>query len=279
MKNLTGKSVLITGAASGIGKATAIAFAREGADPLAICDINSEGLAGTTSEIENLGRGVLTFTVDVSDFEAVREIVDVVLDKIGRIDVLVNIAGWGILAPIEVMDLSDWKGIIDVDLYGIIHTVHAVYPHMLERKSGHIVNIASVDGLFCTMPYIAPYTASKFGVVGLSEALMLEASIHGIGVTCICPGAVKTPAYDSGPIKGFKPGIRKFKNLFFFIAEEPESTARSIVKAVKKNKFLVVTTPFMRISHFLRRYFPGVSYRFAHIWPRWFAWVADRYRI
>jgi len=279
LKDLTGRSVLITGAASGIGKAAAIAFGREGASPVIVVDINSGGLNATGSELENLGCDVRRFTVDVSDYESIRAMVETVLMSVGRIDILVNVAGWGMMSPIEDLELDDWKGVIDVNLYGTIHMVHAVLPHMIERKTGHIVNVASIDGLFVTMMYAAPYATSKFGVVGFSEALALEASVHGIGVTCLCPGAVRTPSIDSSPIKGFRPEVRKFSKAILLIAEEPEETAQRMVSAVRKNEFLVVTTPFMRASYFLRRHFSFIAYRWLKVWPRFHARVLDKYRL
>jgi NAD(P)-dependent dehydrogenase (short-subunit alcohol dehydrogenase family) len=258
MKDLVGKSVLVTGAASGIGRATALGFAREGADPVVICDINREGLEETAARLERLGCEVLSHTVDVTDFEKVKETADDVIERIGHIDVLANVAGISLVCPVELLDMDDWKKVLGVDLWGVIHMVQAVYPHMVRRGSGHIVSIASTDGLFVMGPYFsAPYCASKYGVVGFSEDLLYEAMLNNIDVSCVCPGAVKTPIFDATPVKGFKPELEKeIVRYLMPLAEEPEDTARALVDAVKRNRFLVVTTWSMKVAYFLRRHFP-----------------------
>ena len=279
MRDLHSKAVLVTGAASGIGKATAVAFAREAANPLIICDIDGEGLQSTALDIQAMGCEVTSYTVDVSEFNAIKEMVDQVLERVGRIDILVNVAGWGLLAPLEKLDIADWRGVLEVNLLGCIHTVHSIYPHMVKRGSGHIVNISSVAGLWADVPFMAPYITSKFAVTGFSEALLLEASVHGIGVSCICPGMVNTPAYDAGPVKGFRPEAKEMGKALFRIAEEPEDTANSIVDAVKRNKFLVVTTPFMKVNFFIRRHFKFIWYPSQKLWARWCSRTLEKYRV
>jgi len=261
MKELKGKSALITGAASGIGKATTLAFAREGATPLILSDINGEGLAETVAEVEALGCEVMGLVADVSDPQAVKELVDAALQRCGSIYFLLNVAGTALMAPIEHQDLSDWHRVVDVNLWGSIHMVNAVYPHMVERKCGHIVNISSICGLWAYQTYIAPYLVSKFGLVGLSEGLKAEGFIHGVDVTCICPGVVRTSIWENSPVKGFRPGVRRLAKLMGLLGENPEDTARQIVQAVKKGKYLVVTTPFQRIHYVLRRHFPALFNR------------------
>jgi NAD(P)-dependent dehydrogenase (short-subunit alcohol dehydrogenase family) len=279
MKDLGNKSVLLTGAASGIGRATAIAFAREGSNPLILNDINAEGLEKTAGEINGLGCTALTFPADVTDPVAVKEMVDNTIERVGRIDVLVNVAGTGVMCPFEKLDLKDWKFTIDVDLWGVIHTVHAVFPHMAERRSGHIVNISSISGLWPDMMYIAPYITAKFGVVGLSEALLVEGSLYGIDVTCICPGIVRTPVWETAQIKGFREDIRDVARYLSRLGENAEDTARSIINAVKKNKFLVVTTNFAKYDYFTRKHFSSIVTRLDRVWPRWVDKAASRYRI
>jgi NAD(P)-dependent dehydrogenase (short-subunit alcohol dehydrogenase family) len=258
MQDLRDKVVLITGAASGIGRATAVEFAREGAGPLILCDINAEGLEETAAMIEGMGRSALALPADVSNHESVRKMVEKALEQAGRIDVLVNVAGIGIGGPMEVLTMEDWRKVLGVNLFGMLHTVDLIYPHMLERGSGQIVNIASGAGLAAPSPYNSPYNTSKFGAVGFSESLLLEAGAHGIGVTCICPGIVKTPIYETSPIKGFTEEMAEKLEMVLLVGEEPEDTARSIVKAVKKNRFLVVTTFLMKALVLVKRYFPFI---------------------
>jgi NAD(P)-dependent dehydrogenase (short-subunit alcohol dehydrogenase family) len=279
MQDLKDKAVLITGAASGIGRATALEFAREGADPLIVSDINVKGLEETAARIEEMGRRPVVLPCDVSDYDAVQGMIERALGEAGGIDVLVNVAGTAIISPLEQMTMEEWKHVVGVDLFGSLHTVHCIYPHMLKRESGHIVNIASVAGLLALHPYNAPYYLSKFGTVGFTEALMLEASTHGIGVTCICPGGVKTPIYDDSPFKGFDEEVReKVKKLMLASGEEPEDTARAIVDAVRKNKYLVVTTPAARAGYFIRRHFSFAWYPLMRAVSRRFVSGLEKYR-
>ena len=253
MKNLTDKAVLVTGAAKGIGRATALAFAQEGSNPLVITDIDANGLEGTADMLEAMHREVLAVPADISDPEAVGMLVEESLERYGRIDVLANVAGVGILGPVEDLAISDWRRVIDVNLWGVINTIHYVYPHMVARKAGHIVNVSSTDGLFVSWIYSAPYCASKFGIVGISEEILFEASLHGIGVTCFCPGSVGTTIFDTSPVVGFSEEIRKIKGMLTRGADPPEAVGRMIVEAVKKDRFIVTTTLSFQMEYFYLR--------------------------
>jgi NAD(P)-dependent dehydrogenase (short-subunit alcohol dehydrogenase family) len=258
MKDLRGKAVLVTGAASGIGRATAKAFAGKGANPVIVIDIDAEGLSETAGQLERIGATPVPFAIDVTDFEAISTMADEVIERFVCIDVLVNVAGVSLICPVEQLDLDDWERVLNVDLWGVINTVTAIYPHMVERGTGHIVNVASTDGLFTPgLYYSGPYCAAKSAVVGLSENLLYEAMFHGIGVTCVCPGAVDTPIFDSTPVKGLpREVIAEAERLYGPFKEAPEDTASAIVKAVENDKFLLVTTPLMKIAYFVRRHFP-----------------------
>ena len=279
MQDLRDKAVLITGAASGIGRATAVEFANEGAGPLILCDINTEGLEETAAMVEGMGRSALVLPADVSNFEAVKRMVETALEQAGRVDVLVNVAGIGIGGPLEVLTMEDWRKVLGVNLFGMLHTTNLLYPHMLERGGGHIVNIASGAGLVAPSPYNAPYNTSKFGAVGFSESLMLEAGAHGIGVNCVCPGVVKTPIYESAPIKGFTEESAEKLLMISSVGEEPEDTARSIVRAVKKTRFLVITTFHMKAMVFLKRYLSFIWFPVNKMVSRGLVKYLERYRL
>lgn len=263
MRDLSDRVVLVTGAASGIGRAAALQFAREGANPLLLNDINERGLEETAAMLSRMGRDSVLLPADVSDSGAVNAMVEAALERAGRIDVLVNVAGTGIFCPFEELEQEDWNYVLGVDLWGVINTTSAVYPHMIARREGHIVNIASSSGLFDPVLYLSSYVTAKFAVVGFSEALMLEARVHGVGVSCVCPGNVKTPLQDAAPMKGFTPEARKLAHVALVIAQTPEDTARSIVRAVRKDRVLVVTTAYARIAYFFRRHFQWAW--FAHM--------------
>jgi len=278
MRDLRDKAVLITGAASGIGRATAREFAREGAGPVILCDINAQGLRETAALVEKMGRGAVVIQADVSNHESVRRMVEIALEQAGRVDVLVNVAGIGIGGPLEVLTMEDWRKVLGVNLFGMLHTVNLVYPHMLERGEGHIVNVASGTGLVVPSPYNSPYNTSKFGAVGFSESLMLEAGAHGIGVTCVCPGVVKTPVYETSPVKGFSEEAAEKLLMLLAVGEEAEDTARSIVKAVKKNRFLVVTTLHMKAMVFFKWYLSFIWFPLNKLISRLLVRYLERYR-
>ena len=281
MQEIKGKNVFVTGAASGIGRATAIEFARSGVAMLLLNDINRNGLQDTAALIEKFGCKVIQFPADISDFKAVKEMMEKALNEAGRIDILANIAGTALISPLENMEMDEWVKVLGIDLYGVLHTVHCLYPHMKKRGSGHIVNIASVAGLLALHPYNAPYYVSKFGVVGFSEALMLEGYPNGINVTCICPGGVKTAIYDTSPIKGFTEEARtKTKSILLSaFCEEPEDKAKTIINAVLKNKFLVVTTTPAKIIYFIKRHCSVIWYPLMRMLARKFTKDFDQYRV
>jgi len=180
--------------------------------------------------------------------------------------------------PIEELTKADWKAVLDVDLEGVINTVSAVYPHMISRGRGHIVNVASSSGLFDPVLYLSPYVTAKFAVVGFSEALMLEARVHGIGVSCVCPGSTDTPIWDRIEIKGFGEGARKLMSVGFSISTTTEYAARLIVSAVRKDRFLVVTTRSAKAMYFVRRHAPAAWFAFMRRFAPLFAFAFRRYR-
>lgn len=278
MRDLENRAVLVTGAASGIGRATAIAFAHEGADPLLLNDIDEEGLAETAAVIERAGRTAILLPADVSDSEAVDAMVASALAQAGRIDVLVNVAGVGIFCPVECISLEDWRHVLGVDLWGVIHTVSAVYPHMIDRGEGHILNVASVNGLLNPALYLASYAAAKFAVVGFSEALMQEARQHGVGVSVVCPGGVNTPIKYNAGIKGFSERARSLTNLAFKLGQQPEDTAHSMVRAVQRDRFLTVTTLYAKSIYFFRRHFQFLYYAYMRRLSIVLALAFKRYR-
>lgn len=195
MSSLQGKIAAVTGAGSGIGRATALRFAREGAI-VHLADRHSDPVEAVADEIRATGARATACTVDVTDAEAVQTWADAVFDADGRVDVLYNNAGIGAAGPAESMDAETWRRIIEVNLIGVANGVCAFGPRMLEQSGGgHIVNTASLAGLVA-MPGLTAYAASKHGVVGLSESLNAEWEKEGVRVTAICPGIIDTPMQD-----------------------------------------------------------------------------------
>ncbi len=279
MKEIRGRSALITGTASGIGRALALAFAREGASPLVLSDINREGLEKTVAEARALGVEAVGLAADVADAASASEMAARAIDHCGKLDFLLNIAGTAVMAPLEKLDLADWRRVINVDLWGPIHLVHAVYPHMVENGSGHIVILASRSGLWADESYNGPYLAAKFGAVGLCEALRVEGFRKGVDVTCVCPGNVNTNIWMTSPIRGMKPQVRKLLRLMQKLSVQPEYVADEIVKAVKRNRYLLLVPPVERWHYTFRRWFPGMANRLARPFFRFVNFVLSRYEI
>ena len=251
MKELRGKTVLVTGAASGIGRSSAICFSGEGAR-LVLVDIDAEGLKSAAREIESRGGQAETYGADMRDASQVAELHRRVIEEVGTPDVLMNSAGVAIVACTEDIPLETWEWVISLNLWSCIYTVHYFLPDMIERQSGHIVNVASGAGLFA-MPYQAPYVVSKFGVVGLSEAMRWELCRHGIDVSAVCPGAINTPIIEKATCIDFEESMRKGA---YLISASPEKMADAIIKGVKKNRAVIMYPGYIKLIHGIKRFSP-----------------------
>lgn len=256
--DLRGKRCLITGAASGIGRATAIAAAARGAE-LFLTDRNADGLERVAVEIREAGGAVSHFaTVDLVDHEAVVAFAAEVHAIAPSMDVVMNIAGISTWGKIEQLEHEHWRRTIEIDLMGPISVLECFVPPMIEaRRGGHIVNVSSVAGLF-GLPWHAPYSAAKFGLRGVSEVLRFDLRKNRIGVSLVCPGAVKTPLVGTVDIVGVdrdNPKMRKLIALFERRAVSPESVAEKIIEAIEKNRYMVFTSPDGRFLHWLQRKF------------------------
>jgi NAD(P)-dependent dehydrogenase (short-subunit alcohol dehydrogenase family) len=192
MLRFTGKTALVTGAASGIGKATAIRLAEEGAD-VACLDLSASGLAETAQEIQALGRKVHTFECDVSSETSVLAAVRGAVDGLGKLDVLCNVAGILRADHTHELRLEDWNRILAVNLTGTFLMCRAAIPHLLETR-GNIVNMSSTAALG-SHPWMAAYAASKGGILSMTRALSVEYVKQGLRVNAICPGGIKTPLH------------------------------------------------------------------------------------
>ncbi len=270
--DFTNKVVVVTGAGSGIGKETALAFARRGAH-LAIADINQESLDETRALLSSMGREVFAMRVDVSREEQVEEFCRSVYDNFGRADVLVNNAGVGVGAVMENHTLDDWRFVMGVNLWGVIYGCHFFYPRMIAQGGGHIVNVSSGAALGF-LPGLISYCSSKYAVLGLSETLRAEAARHHVGVTAICPGIVKTNITLSSPMRltprGIAPGAMQQKIDDFYAKRNytPDRVAAVIVKAVEKNRGVVpvaletyVIDAFHRLSRRSYSFLAGILVR------------------
>jgi len=256
LKELRGKTVLVTGAASGIGRETALAFASEGAR-LLLADINEGELEETMARLRGLGVDCWAHVVDVSSREQVDRLAAQVASESGGLDVLVNNAGVFVWADFLDTTLEDWEWMAGVNLWGPVYTMRAFLPGMIARGRGHIVNIASGGGLV-TLPCLSAYSATKFALVGLSETLQHEVRKHNIVVTTICPGSTKTPIIKNIRVRGLD--REKLENVVFPIVNRyPASkTAAIIVDAVKRDRRLVVITAQMKAMVYIKRISPAL---------------------
>jgi NAD(P)-dependent dehydrogenase (short-subunit alcohol dehydrogenase family) len=257
--SLHGKTALVTGAASGIGRETALAFARRGAN-LVICDIDAAGLASSADAIRGLGREVQAERVDVSSADEMQAFASSVHARLEAVDILMNNAGVAIGGAFLDTSLADWDWIIGINLRGVIHGCHYFVPSMVRRgRGGHVINVSSAAG-YSASSALAAYNATKFGVLGLSEALWEELRPHGIGVTAVCPGLIDTPITRSARLVGAmdRPSIREeMVRGYQRRGYGPERVAANLLKAVQRNRLVAPISPEAWALYYLKRFAPG----------------------
>jgi 3-oxoacyl-[acyl-carrier protein] reductase len=190
-RSVAGRVAVITGAASGMGRATAHLFADEGA-AVAVLDRTADGVATVVGEITDAGATAAGWTLDVTDADAVRSAVDEIAERLGPPDIVVNNAGVSLPAPIDGPDFeTQWATTLAVNLTSHTTMIRACLPHLERNGDGRIVNIASTEGVGGSA-YVSPYTASKHGVIGLSRSLAVELGPLGVTVNVVCPGPIHT---------------------------------------------------------------------------------------
>lgn len=265
-RSVAGKWALVTGAGSGMGRTTTLELAREGAN-LILVDICGEDMGNVAREVEALGVEAHTFCVDLTLWEQVENMADAIHARWGAIDILVNCAGIAHMSHMVETTLEDWARLLAVNLWSIIHMVNAFAPEMIKRGSGQVVNISSGQAFFA-VPTWGAYACTKYAVDGYSEALRYELFWHGIGVTTVFPGIVKTPFYETitgGPL------VRGGMKVLMAVAAKPETLGHMIVKGIKKNKRHVIQ-PIMLPVYFFKRTMPWMF----EVSGRVIAWVLKR---
>ncbi len=254
--SLDGRLCLVTGAASGIGRATAVAAARAGAR-LVITDVNAQTLDSAAAEIGDAV--VLSRALDIADIDAVRSLADETHREAGSVDVAMNIAGIATWGAVENLSHEQWRRTIDVNLMGPIHVIECFVPRMIEAgRGGQLVNISSAAGLV-GLPWHAPYSATKYGLRGVSEVLRFDLRRHRIGVTLVCPGGVATPIVNAVDIAGVdreKFHASPLSERFVRRAKSPEHVAQRILDGVTNNRYLVYTSTDIRLLHLTQRVMP-----------------------
>ncbi len=248
------KVVIVTGASSGIGAAAALEFGREGAK-VVLAARRFERLQAVAHEIElmNTGAQALVVRTDISKFEDIERLVNQTLAAFGRIDVLVNNAGFGRLDWLEKLDpMEDIKGLMDVNVMGLIQTTRQVLPVMIRQRSGSIINICSISGLVGTPTYTI-YSASKHAVHGFSEALRREVEPWGIHVSLLYPGGVKTEFAQ-------RAGIKRKTNASTpnFMVLTAEQVGKAVVKLVRHPRRMWIMPWLWGFTVSLNRFLPGL---------------------
>lgn len=250
MRELKDKKVFITGAASGIGRATAIAMGKLGCR-LFLTDIDGNGLKKTVEVISGAGGTVcLARDFNVGDYQAMAEFAKEVHAGFGSLDILVNVAGIALFSQIEDMSHGDWEKVIKVNLWGAIHGLECFVPEMIRAgHGGHIVTISSTAGLI-GLPWHIVYAGTKHALVGMSECLRYDLRKHKIDVSVVCPGAVNTGLVQSVEIHADKEATDKARTHFLKRAITPEKVAGLIIRTIRKRKFMVITSMDIKLLYF-----------------------------
>ncbi len=243
--NVVGEVAVITGGASGIGRGTALALARAGAD-IVLADINDARLASVEREVAALGRRVLRVHCDVARDDDVQQLADAAEARMGPVGLVMNNAGVVLRGALEQVSMADWQWCFGINVFGPIRGINAFLPRMIERRHGYIVNTGSIAGMVALTGEGAPYVASKFAVVGLTEALALYARPFGIGVSLLCPGGVRTNLAETGRSIGMTPERAASETLMAQAVqggpeEDPDEIGEMVVRAVVANQFLILT--------------------------------------
>ena len=244
--NFKEKVVLITGASSGIGLASAIEFAKRGAILILIAR-NKEKLNQISDDLKKFHSSIFFYVCDVSDKSQVNQTSKIILDKFGSIDVLVNNAGFAVYGSVPKLTIEDIESQMATNYFGMIYFVKNFLPEMIKQKSGHIVNVASVAGSF-GLPGIASYCASKFAMLGFSEGLKHELKGTGVGLTVVSPIMVKTNFFDHP----------SFQNMpkYSPTSLSSETVAKAIIKAANSRRLEIIVPGFVRIAIWIKNTFP-----------------------
>jgi short-subunit dehydrogenase len=249
---------VITGAASGIGKALAVRMAKEGIAGIAISDVNEVGLRETAAAVESLGVPVSTHVFDVSNFDAVKQFADDVLAKHGHATHLINNAGVGVIGTFEHISLEDFEWLMGINFWGVVYCTKVFLPTLLEQKNAHVVNVSSVFGLIAPSEQTA-YCSSKFAVRGFTESLRHELSETNVAVSCVHPGGIKTNIVRNSRVGSNTPEEWKQQGVNFFdkVAKtSAEEAADVIVRGIKARDPRILIGKDARAISMFSRLFP-----------------------
>lgn len=264
---VSGKIAFVTGGASGIGAALTTKLFDGGAE-VWIAD-RQIGLAQELAQrLDNGGARAHAVELDVRDYSSFERAVTEAVEQSGRVDYLFNNAGIGVAGEADSYTLDDWNDVFDVNLGGVVHGIQAVYPVMIRQGSGHIVNTASMAGLVAS-PGSVSYTATKHAVVGISKALRVEADRHGVQVSVLCPGAIRTPILTGGKYgRVDMPGVSDediLKSWERLRPMAPEKFAERALRAVLRGDAIIVVPAWWKAFWYLERLSPALSMRLTKV--------------
>jgi NAD(P)-dependent dehydrogenase (short-subunit alcohol dehydrogenase family) len=256
-----GKVAIITGGASGIGAALGKEIAQAGAE-VVLADRQLDLAEQVAAGIRAQGARATAVELDVRSLPAMTKVVGQTVDRLGTVDFFFNNAGIGVGGEIEGYEQADWDDVFDVNLRGVAYGIQAVYPVMIAQHSGHIINTASMAGLI-PAPGEGSYTAAKHAVVGLSKALRIEAKSHGVRVSVLCPGVIRTPILHGGKYgRANVVGLPKGKMLEMWEMLRPMEVdvfARKAARAVARNESIIILPRWWRAIWYLDRLSPALS--------------------
>lgn len=231
---LKDKNAIVTGAASGIGRTVAIRMAEEGAG-VVVNDINGQGAETVAEQIRAKKGNAIPIKADVTKIEEIKRMIVTTLEHFGKIDILVNNAGGGPAAPFNEISIEDLHFMLDLNLKSAVDCTRSVIEHMIERKSGNIINIASICGITGAAGMV-PYSAAKAGIIGFTKALAKEVATHGIRVNSVSPGAIITPATEALP--GHIEVMKKY--MYLSRMGQPEDIANQVVFLLSEEGSFIV---------------------------------------
>jgi NAD(P)-dependent dehydrogenase (short-subunit alcohol dehydrogenase family) len=261
--SVSGKVAFVTGGASGIGAALSAELSSGGAE-VWIADRQTGRAQELAQRLRDGGAKVHAIELDVRDSSAFEHAVADAVQESGRIDYLFNNAGIGVSGEVDSYSLADWDDVFDVNLRGVVHGIQAVYPIMIRQRSGHIVNTASMAGLTTTVGQTS-YSASKHAVVAISRSMRVEAERHGVRVSALCPGVIRTPILTGGEYGRIgQPGVTADEFLKAWERLRPmdaDKFAMRVLKAVLRNDAMIIVPAWWRTLWYMERLAPTVSLR------------------
>lgn len=240
MKDFRGRTAVVTGGGAGIGRALCLAFAAEGMD-VVVVDLMQARAEEVAHDILQVGGRAIAVSCDVGDASAVDHLRDVAFATFGAVHVLCNNAGVAQSGPLVEATLADWEWLFKINLGGVVNGIRSFAPMMKQQGVGHIVNSASLSGLFA-LPGHGVYTASKYAVVAISETLRIELASHGVGVSVLCPGPVRSRIEETTRIRGaVERDLVKGPPALGF--RDPEDASAAVLAAIRDNRQYVYTHP------------------------------------